>query len=138
MPEDIHVHVDSQPSLASLVGGIVNDAQQLLRQEVTLAKQEVKEELSKVKAVAASGAIALALAVVGGLLLCQMLVYLLFWATDQRLPLWACFGIVGAVFLAAAGVLAAVAKTKASQIDVVPRQTVETMKENVQWLKTQT
>ena len=136
MPEDIRVEVDSQPSMASLVGGIINDAQQLIRQEVTLAKQEVKEELGKVKAVAASAAIALALAVVGGLLLCLMLVHLLQWATGWHD--WVCYGIVGGVFLAVAGALAAVAKSKASQIDVVPRQTVESIKENVQWLKTQT
>jgi len=122
--------------MASLVSGIINDAQQLLRQEVTLAKQEVREELAKAKAVAAAGAIALALAVVGGLLLCLMLVHLLQWATGW--PDWVCYGLVGGVFLAVAGVLAAVAKNKASQIDLVPRQTVETIKENVQWLKTQT
>jgi hypothetical protein len=39
----------SGPSFVSLIGGIANDAKQLLVQEVALAKLEVQYELRKVK-----------------------------------------------------------------------------------------
>src|SRR4051794_38060681 len=136
MPDNIEVQVESQPSISSLVGGIINDAQQLIRQEVALARKEIQEELGKAKSAAVSMAAGLALAVVGGLLLCQMLVYLLQDLTG--LPLWGCFAIVGGTFLLLAVVLALVARNMVGRIDVVPRQTVETMKENVQWIKSQT
>ena len=38
-----------EPSMASLVGGIVNDAQALIKQELALAKREVTDELNKAK-----------------------------------------------------------------------------------------
>jgi len=138
MQDDIQVQVESQPSMTSLVGGIINDAQQLIRQEVALAKREVQDELAKVKAAAVAGAVAMASSVVGGLLLCFMLVYLIHAMSDQRIPLWGCFGLVGGGFLAVAAACALFAKNQASKIDVVPRQTVESIKENVQWLKNQT
>jgi len=145
MPDNLQV--ESQPSLSSLVGGIINDAQQLIRQEVTLARREIQEEMTKAKTAATSLGIGIALGVVGGLLLCHMLVYLLHWlatehltngATVEHLPLWGCYGIVGALFTAVAGALLYMAKNQAEKIDFVPRQTVESMKENVQWIKNQT
>jgi hypothetical protein len=37
------------PSMTSLLGGIVNDVQTLMKQELALAKREVAEELNKAK-----------------------------------------------------------------------------------------
>ena len=141
MPDN--VQIENQPSLSSLVGGIINDAQQLIRQEVLLVRREVQAELNKAKAAAISLGVGMALGVVGGLLLCFMLVHLLYWLTNpqlphEQLPLWGCFGIIGVLFLIVAAGLAYFAKSQVSKIDVVPRQTVETMKENVQWIKNQT
>src|SRR3954464_3039602 len=121
MPDNIEVQVESQPSISSLVGGIINDAQQLIRQEVALARKEIQEELSKAKSAVVSMAAGLALAVVGGLLFCLMLVHLLNYATE--IPLWGCYGIVGGAFLLLAAALALVAKNMVGRIDVVPRQT---------------
>jgi len=135
---------EGQPSLASLVGGVINDAQQLIRQEVTLARREVQQELDKAKTAAVSVGIAIGAAIPGALMLCLMLVYLLHWLTGgmendpAAIPLWGCYGIVALLFLAVSVMLFYIAKSKVQQIDLVPRQTVETMKENVQWIKNQT
>jgi len=134
MPEN--VQMEAPPSMASLVGGIVQDAQQLIRQELLLARQEVQQEVDKAKAVAVSFGAAVAVSVLGAVLLCFMLVYALHEAAG--LPLWASFAIVGAGFVVIGGILLAVAKNRANAIHLVPRQTVQTMRENVQWLKNQT
>jgi len=137
---------EGQPSMASLVGGIVNDAQQLIRQEVALARREIQDELNKIKTAAVSVGAGIGVGLLGGLMLCLMLVHLLHWATGFRgenvdpaaIPLWGCYGIVGALFLVISVLLFYIGKSKAQQVDLVPRQTVETMKENVQWIKNQT
>jgi hypothetical protein len=67
-----------------------------------------------------------------------MVALLISWLTGDRCPLWASFGIVGGI-LAILGVLTLVAaRNKASDIHLVPPQTAETMRENVQWIKNQT
>jgi hypothetical protein len=136
MPEN---RIDSPPaSVSSLVGGIISDAQQLIRQEVALAKREVQDEVTKAKTAAASLASGAAFALLGSALLCFMLVYLLYWLTSEHLPLWACFGIIGGGLAVIGLILLYAARNKASEIRVVPPRTAETMKENVQWIKSQT
>jgi HPt (histidine-containing phosphotransfer) domain-containing protein len=59
MPEQLQT--ETQPSLTALVAGIINDVQQLIRQELALAKSEAKQEWDKTKSAAASfGAAAVA------------------------------------------------------------------------------
>ena len=123
----------SEPSLAQLLTGIANDAKELLRQELALAKHEIREDLRKTKTAMLSLGLGVGVAAIGGLLLILMLVHLL--NALAGLPLWACYGIVGGLFLIMGGVLFLIAKHTIARIDVVPPQTVETMKENVQWIK---
>jgi protein-S-isoprenylcysteine O-methyltransferase Ste14 len=130
------MQTENAPSMSSLVTGIINDAQQLMRQELALARREVQAELTKARTAAVAFGIGAAVGALAAVLLSFFLVYLLTWATG--LPEWVWFLIVGVLFAAAAGWLFLAAKSKVEQISLVPRQTVETMKENVQWLKTQT
>ena len=122
------------PSLAALLGGIMKDAKDLLVQELTLAKLEGHDELRQIKTAALSLGIGVGVAAVGGILLSVMLVHMLAAYTD--IPLWGCYGIVGSVFGVLGWVLLASGKHKIEEIDVMP-QTVETMKENAQWLREQ-
>jgi len=139
MPDNLQT--ETSPSMTGLVSGIINDAQQLIRQELALARSEVKDEWNKTKAAAASFCAAAAVGTLSFVLLSLTLVHLLHWLTNEtaeRFPLWACYGIVGGLFLFTSLILFYTGKNKAEQINVVPRQTAETMKENVQWLKNQT
>jgi uncharacterized membrane protein len=122
-----------EPTLAQLVSDLVSDAKQLMRQELALAKHEIHEEVRKTKVALVSLGAGISIVAIGGLLLIVMLVHLLNALTG--LPLWACYGIVGGVCAIVGVVLLYRGKQQMSQIDMVPQQTVETMKENVRWIK---
>jgi hypothetical protein len=124
---------NTEPTLAQLVGDLVNDAKQLLRQELALAKHEIHEEVRKTKLALLSLGVGIGIAAVGGLLLIVMVVHLLNALTE--LPLWACYGIVGGVCAIVGIVLLYRGEHQVAQIDLFPEKTVETMKENVRWIK---
>jgi hypothetical protein len=125
-----------QPSLASLVGGIVSDFQDLTKQQFNLFRSEVKAELKRMVAGLVSMGVGAGLAALGGLLLVIMLVHLLDYYTD--IPLWGCYGIVGGVVAAAGAALLLFGTKEVKDVELAPPpQTAETLKENLQWLKGQ-
>jgi hypothetical protein len=129
------VETADQESSASLMSGIVEDLQRLLRQEARLARQELKQEWQKIKSAAVSFAVGAAVMIFAILFLLFTFVYLLAYYTP--IPTWGCYGIVSAVLaLVAAGLLLA-GKHKANQIQVPLQETVATLKENAQWIQNQ-
>src|SRR5438132_3036731 len=123
----------TEPTLTGLVTGIINDAQDLLKQQLALFRQEIKDDVRKTKEAALSLSLGIGMVVVGGLLLCAMLVHLLHWAAPL-LPLWSCYGIVGVVFLACGGAFFYAGKKRLQSFNPFPDQSVGALKENVQWL----
>jgi len=134
MPETVR---NAETSMTSLVGGIIDDARHLLKQEVELAKSEFRQELAKTKQGAVMLGAGLALTSVGALLLCFMLTYLLNYLFPG-IPLWGCFGIVGGVFAVAGGILLLSGVNQLGDVSLVPRRTVHELKETVSWSKTPT
>lgn len=132
MPENVQ---NDAPSMASLVGGIIADAQRLVRQEVALARREMQVELDKAKNASLALSIGLGCALLGAVHLTLMVVFLLRLA---GIPLWADFLIVGGILAIVGGVLLAVAVRQLRTISLVPPQTAETLREDVQWLQNQT
>jgi hypothetical protein len=124
---------NEQPSVTSLVTGIVSDAQELFKQQFELLKHEVRDDFRKTKEVGLALAFAGGLGLVGAILLVQMLVYLTQWLVPE-LALWACFGIWGTLLFVAGVVLFFIGKTTLDTIDPVPEKTAQALKENVQWL----
>lgn len=122
----------SRPSMTSLIGGLFADLRALVVQELRLASHEVREELGKARSAGISLALGAGLSVLGGLLLILMIVHML---NAAGLPLWASYGLVGLVLGGSGVALIMKAKTKAGDIHVVPIRTVQTMKENVSWIK---
>jgi hypothetical protein len=130
------ITTDSSPSMASLLGGIAGDLQTLVRQEITLAKTEMLREWDKAKTAASSMAVGAAVLALGGFFLCVTVVCML--AEVAKLPWWASFLIVGGALAVLGLVLFYTGKKKAAQVHVIPPQTAETMRENVQWIRNQT
>jgi hypothetical protein len=122
----------ARTSLAGLAAGLLSDLQTLSMQELRLASDEYREQLGKAKTAGMSLGLGLGLVAIGGLLLILMTVHVL---SALGLPLWASFGLVGALLLGSAVYLLLRAKTKAGEIHVVPVRTVQTLKENVAWIK---
>ena len=126
----------SEPSLAALLSGIVNDTKELLGQEVALTKLEVRDELRKAKTAATALGIGIGVVAAGAMLLMLMLVQVLVAFTE--IPLWECYGLVGSGVVVLGAGLLAVGKHKVATLDVVPQPTVETRKETAQWRTEQT
>jgi len=129
----------AEPSTTSLLGGIISDFGDLIKQEIRFAQAEFKSDLSKTREAATALAIGVGVASLSGLLLAWMLVHLLYWAITPsvdtaRLPLWACFGIVGLVFGVIGGLLVMGGLKKFQANNPLPDQTAQTIKENVQWI----
>jgi hypothetical protein len=129
-----------QASTTSLVRGIINDIGDLIRQEIKFARTEIKTDLRKTREAAVVLALGAGTALLGVILLALMLVYLLHWLSlpaeeaTRGIPLWGCYGIVSAVFLVIGCVASWAGYVKFKSFDMLPDQTAQTVKENVQWI----
>lgn len=123
------------PSIAALVGDLIGDAQALVRREVDLAKQEFSSEISK----AQQGAIVigggLGVAAIGGVLLGHMLALLL--QSVLNIPLWVTYLIAGGGFLIVAAILLLMGRKRLQRVDPVPRETIDSLRKDVQWIREQ-
>lgn len=130
----------AETSTTGLLGGIISDFGDLIKQEIRFAQAEFKSDLSKTREAATALAMGVGVASLSGLLLAWMLVHLLHWATSPtemdpaKIPLWACFGIVGLVFGIIGGVMIMGGLKKFQSNNPLPDQTAQTIKENVQWI----
>jgi hypothetical protein len=113
------------------MSGICDDAQQLLRQELALAHREVRDSWINAKVASALLSGALALSGAGSLLLGFMLVKLLqqYWLPQHE---WACFGIVGGLFVVLGAVLCRNSFSTMNNVHFVPQQTGQALREDIQ------
>jgi len=121
-------------SLGQLVGRVTSDMSQLFRQELDLAKTEIKEEVTKV----GKGAGMMSGAGVAGLFALLLFSFAAAWGLAEPLTRWVAFLVVGGVWLLIAAVLFLVGRRQlASAKPFPPQKTVETLKEDAQWAKDQ-
>jgi uncharacterized membrane protein YqjE len=124
----------SDESIGHLIGQVAGDVSKLFRQEVALAKAELKEEAAK----AGKAGGMLAGAGFAGYMVAVLLSLALMFALGAVMPLgWAAL-IVAVLWAIAGGVLYAVGRKRMKDVDPVPRQTVETLREDAQWVRDQT
>ena len=120
-------------SLGELVAEMSAELSSLMRAEVQLAKVELKEEVGKAgKAGGMFGAGA-----VTGYFALLFASLALAWLLDQAIPRSLAFFVVAVLYGVAAAVLIARGRAEMKNVDPVPRQTVETLKEDVEWVKAQ-
>jgi len=142
MANEVHTS-EQEASTTSLLQGIINDTADLIRHEIKFARTEIKADLGKTRDAMAVLAVGAGAALLGMILLALMLVYLIHWLSypagtaldrDAAIPLWGCYGIVSAVFLALGAVGLYAGYAKFESFDPLPDQTAQSIKENVGWI----
>jgi F0F1-type ATP synthase assembly protein I len=122
-----------EKSLGQLFSELTSDLSTLMRKEVELAKVETKEEVSRAgKAGGMLGGGAFA-----GYFALLFLSFALAWLLDEWMHTALAFLIVGLVYAVVAAVLVVRGRARLQSVNPVPHQTVETLKEDVQWAKAQ-
>ncbi|HXW04496.1 MAG TPA: phage holin family protein [Vicinamibacterales bacterium] len=121
-------------SIADVLKTAIQDAQDLVRGEIALARAEMREEVRRFGTAAAAIAAAAVTAIVSVVLLLTAAA----WAISEILvwPVWSGFAIVGAVMAIAALVLGLLGRRRLAG-ERHMRLTVDTLKENMQWMRAQ-
>lgn len=129
----------SDRSVGELIGEVAKDLSTLMRKELELAKVELKAEAAK----AGKGAGMLAGAGVAAhlmlIFLSLMLVFMFgswFGGTEAGDYMWAAL-IVTLIWAIVAAVLASMGRKQLKDVNPKPEQTVESLKEDAQWIKAQ-
>jgi len=120
-------------SLGELFSDLTRDLSTLARQEVALAKTEMSEKAAKVGKDVGFLAVGGAIAYAGFLTILAAIVI----ALALVMPWWLAALIVGIVVGAIGLFLVQKGRSQLSQVDPTPRQTVQTLKEDKEWLKEQ-
>jgi hypothetical protein len=133
-PQHERSAVEEPGSFGEIIGDISDGLSRLFRQEVELAKAELRAEASKAgKAAGLFGGAGLA-----AWLTAIMLSFALTFGLGNVMDLgWAAL-IVAVLWAVIAAVLFVAARGKAKDVSPMPRQTVETLKEDARWLKNPT
>jgi hypothetical protein len=130
-PRPVHDAPSPETEIGALLGELGEEARLLVRQEVELAKTEIKESTQHATgagagfgAAALVGYLALAiLAVAAGLGLAEVM------------PAGLAFLIVGIVLAVVAGVAFLIGRKNLQALSPVPRKTIDTIKEDLSWLR---
>lgn len=119
-------------SLGVLLRRLSDDTSALVRQELALARAELEEQGKR----AGAGAGMFGGATVAALLALGALTAAAIAGLDQAVALWLSALIISAVWAAVAGVLALRGRAQMRRATPPAPQTIETVKEDVQWAKT--
>src|ERR1051325_9561639 len=124
--------MDERTSIPTLIKGLLDDARDLMREELQLFRAEIREEVSALQTVAIAFAVAAVVGLLGAMLaavaLGGALAYFLKW------PTWAGYGATAVLFLAVGWGLCLFARARMRVIRAIPN-TTDTMKENIAWMQ---
>jgi uncharacterized membrane protein YqjE len=118
-------------SLGQLFGELSSEFSGLMQTQVELAKVELREEASKV----GDAAKMFGGAAVSGYMALLLLSFAAAWGLATVMNEGLAFLIVGAVYGVVALVMYAQARKRAEKLDLVPKQTVASFKEDVEWAR---
>jgi hypothetical protein len=128
--------MDTDPrSLGDMFADLTRDTRTLIQQEIQLAKTELSQNASRMTA-------SLTLIVAGGLIayggLLAIVAAAVFGLIAIGLAAWAAALLGGLVIAGIGYALLRVGLAAFHPRDLTPRQTIETLKEDARWLRTQT
>jgi uncharacterized membrane protein YqjE len=121
-----------QESTGSLIRGILNDLRTLIREEIALARVEMREQAGRARAAALSFGIAAAALAFGGIFL--LVAMALGIANLLGWPAWTGFLIVALLLCIGGYVTLSSGRKQLANLHAVPEETVTTLKENSEWI----
>ena len=119
-------------SLRGLLRGILTDIQELIREEVALARLEIREQAGRARAAAVSFGIAAASLAFGGIFLLVAIATAIADMLDW--PVWAGFLVVSVLLSIVGFVTLSSGRRQMHNVHAVPRETISTLKENSEWI----
>ena len=118
-------------SLAELVGVVASDLQTLFRQEIALAKAEIQEEASK----AGKAASLLSGAGFAGYMTVVLLSFAAVFGLGELIGLgWSAL-VVAVVWAIVGAIMFFIGRKRMRDVSPAPDHTIETLKEDLQWVK---
>ncbi len=124
---------EDERSLGEIVQALTQDTTTLLKQELELAKVELKAEATR----AGKGAGMVGGAGLAGYLVLLFLSFTLMFGLDTVLPLWAAALITAGVWAVVAALLAVTGRTALKKANPQLPKTQQTLKEDAQWARAQ-
>ena len=121
-------------SLSDVLQDILRNLQDMVRFEIRLAKTEIREEVRE----AVTSSIWIAAGTVGAVSAWIFLLWTLAYALATRMPMWAATLVIAVVMTATATMLIMGGVQRAGRIQPIPERTVESVKENLEWIKQST
>jgi len=123
----------SEPGIGTLMAEILNDVQHLLSQQLTLFQRELQQDFANTKKAVFPMVLGAVFVLVASMTLSVALAYAIS-TFNPNVPLWGSFGIVGLGWLVAGLCLILAGKKRFDAFNPLPDKTVQSVKENVQWL----
>jgi hypothetical protein len=119
-------------SITGLIRGIFDDLSTLIREEIALARVEIREQVAKARTMAAALAIGAVALMFGGMFL--LVAVALGVADLLNWPAWTGFLIVAVLLMAVGAVSLSSARSKLAKLHAVPVETMTSVKENSAWI----
>lgn len=141
-PADLTADARAEPSLTATVRGILDDALELVKQQLAMFKAEIRADIRQMLSGVTFIASGVAPLLLGMLLLCFALVHFLHWVTTPAglsidaatLPLWACYAAVAGAFLLIGGTLLGIGIYRLKTLRPLAAESTKALEENIQWL----
>jgi uncharacterized membrane protein YqjE len=127
-----NLQTGQEPSVAELATGVIHDFQELVKQQLELFKHELKADVRKTREVATSLALGLVLLSLGGIVVCIGLSELLFWLAPV-LHRFGAYLIVGGLVTAIGAGLSYHGYQEFRASNLLPEESAEALKENLEW-----
>lgn len=123
---------DSSLGLTPIINGIVEDAQTLIKQQLSLFQSEIKEDLGRTKTAAVPLVVGGAVSLLAGIFLFHAVVRLLMFEFPS-IPDYGAYAIVGGVLAIIGGTMVVIGMNLTNSIGMLSNKPANLMQENVQW-----
>ena len=123
--------MNGERSVADVLQDVLRNLQEIVRSEVRLARVEIRDETRR----AVSSGMWIAAGVVGALSAWMFLLWTVAYLLATRMSMWAATLVVAVVMACVGSVLLVGGIRRVKRIQPIPERTVESVKENLEWMK---